>query len=102
MAPQKGGGLTIFAFWISVWAGIVALVAGLAATSRSYPLPSAERLFLSITVLFAVAQIGAVVLAVISTLLKRPRRLDLLLHVLIAVFALTVVFLFVLRRVGMI
>jgi len=98
----KGGGLAILGFWISVWSGVVAVICGAVVTADDYPLPTAERVFVAVVALFLVAQIAAILLAILGSLIRKPRRYDLLVQVLVAVFALTVVFLFILKRVGIV
>lgn len=95
------GRLAIFGFWLSVWSGVVAIICAVVATAKGYPLSSAESMFTAVVFVFVFSQFAAVVLAILGSILKKPRRYDLLVQVLVSVFALSVVFLFILRQVGL-
>jgi len=94
-------GISVFAFWLSVWGGVAALICAFVATSKHYPLRSAEVLFSATLILFITAEALALLLGFVGFLLAKPRRIERLLQTLISVFALSVVFAFVLKRAGL-
>jgi len=94
-------GIGVFAFWLSVWGGVAALVCALVATSKHYPLRSAEVVFSAALVFFIATEAVALLVGFVGFLLAKPRRVERLIQTLISVFALSVVFAFVLKRAGL-
>ncbi|RKY17217.1 MAG: hypothetical protein DRP63_04055 [Planctomycetota bacterium] len=94
-------GISVFAFWLSVWGGVAALVCAFVATSKQYSLHSAEVAFSAALILFIAVEALALIVGFVGFLLAKPRRIERLIQTLISVFALSVVFAFVLKRAGL-
>ena len=94
-------GISVFAFWLSVWGGVAALVSTLVGTSKHYPLRSTEVLFSATLIFFITIEALALLIGFVGFLLARPRRVERLIQTIISVFALSMVFAFVLKRAGL-
>ncbi|RKY12536.1 MAG: hypothetical protein DRP82_06590 [Planctomycetota bacterium] len=97
----SGKGMSAFAFWLSVWGGVAALICALVATSKHYPLRSAEVVFSAALIFFIAVEAVALIIGFVGFVLAKPRRVERLIQTLISVFALSVVFAFVLKRAGL-
>jgi len=94
-------GISVFAFWLSVWGGVAALISTLVGTSKYYPLHSAEVLFSATLIFFITIEALALLIGFVGFLLAKPRRIERFIQTVISVFALSMVFAFVLKRAGL-